>query len=211
MSNNSANARNSSHKQAMTSYGLFHLLILSAILLFSPSSFAVDMLYCPQKQGYIKIGMKEQEVLAACGEPLSKQEVDQAPNIQVPVKQLIFTRLNESSLYPTLEPIYEEWSLPSGTTRVRLEVDVINDKVSSIRLNGSDTNAVSICQYGTFQVGDEESKVLNACGSPELVNNTFIYQPVPTNEKPQIWIYQINPYQPPVRLTFVDGELQSIN
>lgn len=178
---------------------------------FPLTSWAKDTIYCPQRHGYIKLGMTKQEVVSACGEPLSKQESDQPATTRVPVKQLIFTRLNQGSVYPTLNPIFEAWSLPSGTGDVRLEVDIVNNKVSAIRLNGSDTNAISICQNGTFNVGDDESKVYNACGSAEFINETYTDQMLPGDDRSTVWIYEINAYEPPVSLTFVDGKLQSIN
>ena len=187
------------------------LIALVITISFPLTSWAKEMIYCPQRQGYIKIGMTEQEVISACGQPLSKQESNQPATTRVPVKQLIFTRLNQGSVYSTLDPIYDAWSLSSGTSEIHLEVDIVNQKVSTIRLNGSDTNSVSICQNGTVNIGDDESKVYNACGNADFINETYVNQMLTGDDKPTVWIYQINAYQQPVNLTFVDGKLQSIN
>ncbi|MCP0914107.1 MULTISPECIES: DUF2845 domain-containing protein [Legionella] len=188
---------------------LKHLGLLG-IFLFPFDACAVQSLYCPQNQGYINVGMTEAEVIAACGEPLSKEESNRPVTQKVPVKQLIYSTVNKGSIYPSLDPIYNQWSLPSGTN-INLEVDIINDKISEIRLNGSDTNAMTVCDGINVNVGDNESAVYNACGSPDMVNNTFINQPIPSNEPPHVWVYQVDQFQQPFTLTFVNGQLQSID
>lgn len=186
-------------------------LYLLPLFLLPFSAFAQSF-YCPKHQGYINPGMNEADVINACGQPMAKREADATVKQKVPVKQLIYTVINAGSVYPTLNPIFEQWSVPSGTTQgVTLEIGIINNKVSSVQLNGSNTKAMSICGGVSIQVGDDEGKVYNACGNPTLVNNTFIYQNVPSSEKPQVWIYQIDQYQPPISLTFVKGKLQSID
>jgi hypothetical protein len=169
-------------------------------------------LYCPQHSGYIDIGMSVDQVISACGQPISKQPSNKPVTQRIPVQQLIYTALNTGSIYPGLNSaFYDQWSLPSGTTGVSLEVDVTNQKVSAVRINGSSTNAMSLCGGTPVQVGDNVNKVYMACGSPGMVNNTFINQSVPSNTKPEVWIYQVDQYQSPISLTFVNGKLQSIN
>lgn len=187
------------------------LLFLSG-LLFPFTSVFGEQIYCPQKAGYIDLGMTQNQVLAACGPPLSKHQANVPAMQKVPVKQFIYTRLNQGSIYPGLnDAFYNQWSLPSGTTGVDLEVDVVNDKVAAVRINGSHTNAMSICHGTNVQVGEDVSRVYSACGSPSMVNHTFIYQPIPSENLPEVWIYQVNQYQSPISLTFVNGKLQSAN
>jgi hypothetical protein len=184
---------------------------LTVAVLIHTSAMA-DTIYCPQKSGFIKTGMTENEVIAACGQPLSKQESNDPPTQKVPVQQLVYTALNTGSVYPGLNPMYyDQWSLPSGSTGINLTVDIINDKVSSIKMNGSSTNAMSVCGGNDVQIGDSVRKLYAACGGPSMVNNTFINQVIPSNTQPEVWIYQVNQYQSPIRLTFVNGKLQSIN
>ena len=203
------------------------LMKLSLSLLPITAAFAETSVYCPQKSGYINVGMTQDQVLAACGEPMNRQTSDRPITQKVPVTQLIYPTLNQGSpVYPQLNSaFYNQWSLPSGSRGTSLEIDVINDKVSSIHLNGRGTNAMSICGGsqpqsngqtdltggGTIAVGSNINDVYNACGSPSYVNNTFIYQTVPSAHKPEIWIYQVNQYQSPYSLTFLDGKLQSID
>ncbi|KTC98898.1 DUF2845 domain-containing protein [Legionella erythra] len=182
------------------------VLTTLGLLLLSCTGFAAQSLYCPQKAGYINVGMTEDQVRAACGEPLSKQESNNPIMQKVQVQQLFFNNQGSSTAF------YGVWSLPVGTSSgAQLQVDVVNNKVYSVKLNGSDTNAFSICGGTSIQVGDPVGRVYGSCGNPSLVNNTYINQPVATAQKPQLWIYQPGQYQSPVTLTFVDGKLQSID
>ncbi|ASQ46838.1 DUF2845 domain-containing protein [Legionella clemsonensis] len=173
---------------------------------FSCNIFAVQSMYCPQNHGYINIGMSPDQVLAACGQPLSKLQSDTPVMQKVPVLQLIYNNQGSQSAF------YGVWSLPVGVNSgAQLEVDVIDNKVSSVRINGSQSNAFSICGGSMVQIGDPVAKVYSACGNPSIVNNTYINQPIQSNQKPEIWVFQTDKFQTPFRLTFVNGKLQSID
>jgi hypothetical protein len=177
-------------------------------LLSLAASFTVmasQSVYCPQNHGYIRLGMTPDQVIAACGQPSSQQDSNQPVYQQIPVQQLVYNNQGTSSAF------YGVWNLPTGTGGAQLQVDVMNNKVQAIKLNGSDNNAFSICGGASIQVGDPVSKVYGACGSPSITNNTFTKIAVPTQQKPVIWIYQPGQYQPSISLTFVNGKLQSIN
>lgn len=187
------------------------LCCLLPLVLVSVNSFAQETMYCPGNHAFIQLGMTPDQVIAACGQPLTKNTPNQPVTTRVPVKQLIYTNLNKGSqVYPTLDPIYNQWSLSQGSEGITLEIDILHNKVSAIRINGSGANAASICNNGNIQRGTPESQVYNACGSPDHINNTFINQPVPSNDPPEVWIYRPTPYQPPFKLTFTNGKLQSI-
>lgn len=186
-------------------------LTLSTLLLPFTAVIAQSV-YCPQNAGYITPGMTEDEVLSACGQPLSKQSPNTPVMQKIPVQQLIYTALDTGSVYPGLNAaFYNQWSLPSGTNGIELTIQIINGKVSGVNINGANTNAASICNNTSIQNGDNVNKVYSACGTPSMVNNTFINQLVPPNSKPAVWIYQLNQYQAPISLTFINGKLQSIN
>ncbi|MFT4058324.1 MAG: DUF2845 domain-containing protein [Legionella sp.] len=162
-------------------------------------------LYCPQNHRYINVGMTMDQVIAACGQPLSKQDSNQPVTQKIPVTQMIYNNKGTSTAF------YGVWNLPTGNGGVQLEIDIVNKKVKNIRLNNSNSNAVSICRGNSIQVGDPATKVYYSCGTPSLVNNSYINEVVPTSSKPQIWLYQPGEYQPTVTLTFVEGKLQSID
>lgn len=67
------------------------VLTTLGLLLLSCTGFAAQSLYCPQKAGYINVGMTEDQVRAACGEPLSKQESNNPIMQKVQVQQLFLT------------------------------------------------------------------------------------------------------------------------
>jgi hypothetical protein len=194
------------------------ILLIFGCVLFSFSAIARDQAYCPGGHGQIRLEMTEQQVIAACGPPISKREAGGTLSRQVPVSQLIYTTLqtdstadNPRASWGGINNLYKQWSLPSGTNQLRLEVNIVDGKVKAINLNGSSVNAQSVCAGGSFAIGDDEIRVRQACGSPNVVNETFVTQPVPSDQQPQIWIYRTDQYQPPLTLTIINGRLKSIN
>lgn len=186
-------------------------IIFSGSLLFSCATHAAQSIYCPENHAYINVGMTQDEVLAACGQPTFKRQSSSAVVQRVPVTQLIYTTLNRGAVFQGYNAIYQMWSLPSGSTGTSVQVDIIDNKIASIQINGSSSNAMSLCGGVGMQTGDNINTVYSACGAPTLVNHTFINKPVPSTAKPEIWIYQVNQYQPPFSLTFANGALQSID
>ncbi|KTD82613.1 DUF2845 domain-containing protein [Legionella waltersii] len=178
---------------------------------------AAQSFYCPQNHAYINIGMSSDQVIAACGQPASIQESDQPIMQKVPMQQLIFNNLssNDSDFTgslntPTNSAFYGVWNVSTGYNGVQVQVDIVDNKVKSISVNGGGSNALSLCSGANIQVGDPASKVYGACGSPNVTNNSYINVPIPSQTRPQIWIYKPDPYQPSFSLTFIDGKLQSI-
>lgn len=187
-------------------------LITLIISLLAYSTAMAQPFYCPENAGYIDIGMTQDQVITACGQPLSKQQPNTPVTQKVPVQQLIYTALDTGSIYPGLNSaFYDQWSLQSGTTGISLQVNVMNNKVSSVSINGNSANSTSLCGGTSIPIGANVNQVYAACGSPTMVNNTFINQIIPSNTRPEVWIYQFDQYQTPVSLTFVNGKLQSIN
>lgn len=178
----------------------------SLLLLALPGCLFADMsIYCPQNHGYINVGMTADQVTAACGKPLSVTDSKEPLFEKVPVQQLIYKNQGASVVN------YATYSLTNGSSGSLLEINLINNKVKLIKVNGTATNSASFCASGNVQVGDDQAKVYNACGEPSIVNNTYINQSIQTLTKPQVWVYKAGEYQPPFSLTFVDGKLQSIH
>jgi len=186
------------------------MLLLSLFLIAVPSFAEQQPFYCPQKHGYVRIGMTESEALAACGEPTSKEKSQKSAVEQVPVTQLIYTTLNPDPVYRGYELVYRMWSLPIGSQGSSLEIDIIDQKIVAIRLNGEGTNASSICNNRSFAVGDPGDAAFSACGNPSHVNKTFINRTIRSKSKPITWTYSTDPYQPTFRLIFLDGTLRAI-
>jgi hypothetical protein len=169
--------------------------------------------YCAQGSSFIQVGMTESQVISACGQPLSKTVSNQPATHKMQVTQLIYTSLVSATLGDGIKSaVFDQWSFPTGPSAgFTLQVNVIDNKVSSIQLNGGNTNAMSVCNGANIQVGDDVSNVYAQCGSPNTTNTTYINQPIPGNNKSEIWTYQADQYQPPFRLTFVNGSLESID
>lgn len=185
-------------------------LLLLMMFTLSFALEAAESMYCPERHGYINLGMTADQVIAACGEPTTKQQSSNSAVQRVPVTQLIYTTLNRGGTFQGYDSVYQMWSLPSGSTGTSVQVDIIDDKITGIKINGASNNAMSICGGVGLQIGDNTNAVYSACGSPTLVNHTYINKPIPAAAKPEVWTYQINQYQPPFSLTFVNGTLQSI-
>lgn len=149
--------------------------------------------------------MTTDQVISACGNPISQNTSNQPVYQQIPVQQLIFSNKGGRTSF------YGVWNLNTGVSGTNLQVDIVDNKVKAINLNGSNDNAFSICNGVNIQVGDPVGKVYGACGTPSVTNNTYTKVPIPSQQKPLIWVYQPNPYESSVTLTFVNGKLQSIN
>lgn len=190
---------------------------LTAVVLvgigLTPSLSSAAQTYCPEGHSYIQVGMTENQVLAACGQPTSRSKSNQAPTQRVPMKQLIYSSTIPSQPYPGItSDVLNPWSMPSGIHNTyNIQFNIVNNKVKSVQMNGSGTNAMSGCDSGTVQVGDTEDQVYAACGTPTQTNLSYINQPIAGNTKTEIWIYQLDQYQPAIRLTFVNGSLESID
>lgn len=179
--------------------------ICSLLALSLSPAFAASSFFCPGNNQTISIGMTEAQVSAACGEPMSKQKSQNDATEKVPVQQLIYREAGGQKAF------YGVWKISTGVnTGSQLVISVINNKVAQILMNGGGTNINSICEYGSFTVGDPVSKVYAACGSPSSVNNTFIHKALPGVKKPETWIYNFGHYQTPLRLRFQGGKLVSI-
>lgn len=192
------------------------LVMMSLGLLCSSSAtFAADSVYCPQKSGYVRVGMTMQEVLSACGDPAVKQTADTFATQKVRVQQYIFDQHNKSKAF------YGVWALPIGHSNyseaefngtasggVSLEVTAYQDKVLSISYNGQNVQGFDTCG-GDIRIGTNMGEVYSLCGEPSQENSTFIEVPIQSKSRPEIWTYQPN-YQPSVRMTFVDGRLFTI-
>lgn len=193
------------------------LTLLGFNLLACQMLWADDSIYCPQNHGYISVGMNQAQVLAACGQPMSKENSNVPATRRVPVQQLTFNNAGQQSgsynMYnlPSSTAFYGYFNIPVGNQGATIQIDIKNNKVSSVSINGSNVNSTSVCQGASIDIGDPVAKVYNACGSPALVNNTYVNEVIPNSALPQIWIYKPTPYQPAIRLTFVNGKLQSIN
>ena len=190
------------------------MFLLALANLLPAITLAAQSLYCPENKGYINLGMTMDQVIAACGQPISKKISNRPATVRVPLQQMTFSSLPTGDTVPGNSSVYQMYTLPEAGNmgeQGTLQVDVVDDKVYSVQVNGSSANAMSICNGVSIQIGDPVSEVTNACGAPSLTNTTFIERTIPGVKNPDIWIYQFDQYQPAKHSTFVGGKLQSID
>ena len=181
------------------------LLFFPLVLLMPLKLHALNSYYCQKAAGHIEVGMAEHEVITACGQPLRKENSHRPFTKSIPVIQLIYNNKGTDTAF------FGVYNIPVGYGGARLEVDIAHNKVVAIRINGAETNAFSICDGNNILIGDMVAQVYNSCGSPSLVNTTYINQVQPGLHNKEIWTYQEDQYQHPVHLTFVNRQLQSID
>lgn len=188
------------------------LLFTATLLMFVNTASAVDSFYCAKNHAYINVGMTQDQVLASCGNPSAIRDSSGSVIQQIPMTQLIYNDINKGAVffYPGLDRVYSLFSLPSGSTGNNIEIDLINNQISAIKINGVSSNALSMCKQGNVQIGDNTNAIYNACGAPDNINQTYINRAVPRSQNPQVWMYESQNYQPGFTLTFINGILQSI-
>lgn len=195
-------------------------------LILSFSCFALNNVYCPHGSGMVRVGMNIAQVSQLCGIPISTTTNTQVVQ-NLPITRLSYNNFYKGSVYYwNLQKVYQQFSIPSSSNNTTLTVDIYQGKVKSIALNGTGAQSTTACNYqGSTQfagnpspsnntvisVGDPESAILSACGNPDTIDNTYIQVPVSKNDKPEVWVYQFDPYSPKYKLIFVQGVLQSIN
>lgn len=174
------------------------------LLLLSPIIAQAADFYCPQNHGYIALGMTQEQVIGACGQPEIKEKLKKPFERKIPLLQLVYNNLGSAKAF------YGVWTLPTGLTPgATLEVDVVDDKVRSVRLNGGSDKAFSVCGGTPIIEGDPVSKVYTSCGEPSVINNSYLLEPVSATSLPEVWSYTAD-YQPTIRLTFVNGVLVEV-
>jgi hypothetical protein len=160
--------------------------------------------YCPANHRYITLGMSITEVVMACGEPTHKETDHQPYARKIPVLQLTYKAQGSSKAF------YGVWTIPVGVyVGATLHVDIVDNKVYSVRVDGGDNKAFSICGGVPLVIGDPVSKVYANCGNPSVINDTYITKQDGPATYPEIWTYAVQ-YQPSLRLTFVRGKLEFI-
>lgn len=187
---------------------------------------SLNQFYCPQGHNTITIGMTADQVEALCGEAQIIHDDTQRVVQNVAATRLIYNRINTGSPYFwNLNKVYDQFSLPSGSHDSNMAFIIVDNKVSSINIQGNDIKNTTACSYAgslefpggtnptiqvSINVGDPVAKVYQNCGSPDYTDQTYLEQPVPLSEKPERWQYKLDQFQPTYQLIFIRGILTSI-
>ena len=186
----------------------------------------LNTFYCPQGHSNISLGMTAAQVKAQCGEPEMTDGSSTNLTQKIPVTRLTYNNMNKGSVYFwNLNKVYNEFGLPSGSQITPFTVDIINNKVKTLTLDGNSVNTTTACGYqgntsfpggtnpnepASIEVGDPAEKVYSLCGAADYTDETYILAPIPSSDKPQHWTYQVDTYQPAYQLLFISGKLVSI-
>ncbi len=190
------------------------MLVTSALAIGLSQTAVANPFYCPQNSQYINTGMSEGDVRQACGAPQAILKSKKKGVQRVPVTQLTFTVSTQTvgQMGGTITPGVQSGAFQVNTGPLAtVVVNVTNDVISSIMLNGNASESLSVCPGGSFGVGDPGSNAVDSCGNPSAVNDT--YKNVPTDQTILVdtWSYNPGNYQKPFKLTFTDGVLTAIN
>ncbi len=200
-----------------------YLLFLSLGL--SLPGFSADGFYCAQKHAFIRVGMTTEEVLNNCGDPQLKQEGGNIVRNQ-PVTRLSYNNMYKGPVYYwDLNKVYHIFSIPSSSNNSTVTVDIVDNKVKTISLNGNGVQGTTACQYpgatqfagnpsysngSPINVGDSYEDVIHACGNPDYTDQTYTQVPVAKSDRPELWIYKLDQYNPSYHLTFIQGVLKDV-
>lgn len=182
------------------------ILIAALIILTSSLGHAKNSFYCPQNHGYIKEGMSESQVLQACGKPTNKSSSKQPASRNIKVTSLVFN--NVGSKNALRNGFSVTFGNEGGTS---LSVNIVDNKVSDMLVDGQTSTSTNICSGANIQVGDNATKVISSCGSPSVTNTSVRQVFLNGQQEVTNWSYVGNRAQPNFSLTFVNGKLQSIN
>lgn len=185
----------------------------------------LNTFYCAQGHSNISLGMTADQVKAECGDP---QMTDGSATLtqKIPVTRLTYNNMNKGSVYYwNLNKVYNQFGLPSGSSITPFTVDIVNNKVKALNLNGNSVKTTTACGYqgntgfpggtnpnepASIGVGDPADKVYSLCGAADYTDETYIDAPIPPSDKPQHWTYQVDSYHPAYQLLFVRGRLVEI-
>lgn len=176
--------------------------LVGLILGFSSNAFAY---YCssPKGNGYVDLGDSMQTVEKVCGNPDNiSQQVIGGPKVQQ-VQYWTYTH----------QPINAQFSAPPPATQMtyppNVTFTVMNDKVTSITVQGKQVTSSNLCRTGAaIAVGQDAQSVLSSCGQPSMTNTEQqnVSEPLQTTTT---WTYNI-PNDASITLTFLNGELNDI-
>ena len=188
-------------------------IIVGLIFGSMASTAFADAFYCTQNNQYISQGMSTAAVKQACGTPANIQQTEQQVKRKVPVMQLTFSVATSTSgqLQGTVTPgLYSSNLQINNGPLTTITVDSTNNQITSININGTSANSVSMCG-SSFGLGDPPSAAISSCGSPVAQNNTYKNVNTGQTEPVEIWSYKPTTAQQPFNLVFVNGALAQVD
>jgi hypothetical protein len=184
----------------------FYITVLSLITSISWAMF------CNTSQGlngWVEQGMSEQAVLAACGQPNSAVQIDNDKS-----------RLNATQYWnyqqQTMQMLPERVSAPTPYTSINvnsagntLVVEIRNDRITSLAVNGNFVSTGNCPNGGFVRVGDTAEVLATRCGIATQVDYQYEREPLDLPPITQ-WIYQLQGGQT-LTIQFQQGVVSGLN
>lgn len=182
--------------------------IVCAALLCLINSVSQAM-FCNTSQGtngWIDIGASEQEVIAACGEPDSKTQVDQPDNKTLNTTQYWNYQQQSVQLMPPKQPgVLTPVNMNSSPNILVAEIN--GNSIKSLALNGNFVSSGKCPNGGFVRVGDSVDALIARCGP--ATQTSYQYN---TNTTAQasitVWTYQLTNGQ--LQFQFKEGVVSGI-
>ncbi len=185
---------------------LFYITVLSLITSVSWAMF------CNTSQGtngWVEQGMSQQDVLAACGQPNSAVQIDNGKG-----------RLNATQYWnyeqQTMQMLPQQVSGPTPYNSIKvntagnsLVVEINNNKITSLAVNGNFVSTGNCPNGGFVRVGDTADVLASRCGNATQVSYQYAKDtsalPLTTQ-----WTYQLQGGQS-LTIQFQQGVVSGIN
>ncbi len=167
--------------------------------------------FCSSSQGnnWIDLGMSEQEVQAACGQPTAIQVSDDRSKQLKSTQYWTYQTQKASPLYPPKAPLsngVDQLTVGSDS----LTVQINQNQVSQLAMNGHLLKEASCPQGGALSLGDSADRVLALCGRPNVVSTQHEEVDV-AGPQTKNWVYSSGQGQSSLQIEFSDGVVSKID
>lgn len=166
------------------------ILVFSSVALTAHADFM-----CPSTYKYVNIGDTEGQVLASCGDPLSKKQSEQSAAEKMNVETLVYAIQADGTTNAPVDPRYE--------------LTFADNRLIRIKSESGESESMDVCRGETVRLGASIYDVISFCGTPV---NRFSGQikgdETQVKVKAEDWFYQFGTTQ--VKMRFIEGALHDI-
>jgi hypothetical protein len=152
--------------------------------------------------GWIEEGMTQDDVIAACGQP-DQQTQDENSGKQLQTTQY-WTYQKQ-----TVQDMSEGNAVNMTISPTILVVEIRNNKITRLALNGNFVSSANCPEGGLLNVGEDDDVIVSRCGSATQVSyqNETVDSSAPPNI---IWTYQSANGAAPLQIQFQNGVVSQI-
>lgn len=186
------------------------LCYIAALCLITSLSWAMFCNTGQGSNGWIEQGMSQDDVIAACGQPSSTAQIQKDNNnldsTQYWSYQAQSLQLQPQSSFPAPTP-YNSRKMNTSTNTFVVEIN--NNIVTSVAVNGNLVSSGNCPEGGSVRVGDSVNQVTASCGA--ATQTSYQYQK-DTSALPPVtqWTYQL-PGGQSLNIQFQQGVVSELN